>query len=129
MLPSGKGMRYESTVKVASQCLEGVHFNVFRMSLARRIELARRVRELWRQAEFHAAGNEPLEKLEASVLADEVNRLYLRWGLESVEGLLIDGREPTVEDVVNLAPEEFSREVIEAIKKECGLSTEERKNS
>ena len=61
------------------------------MSLGRRIELARRIREMGRKAEFLEAGGDVREKLEAAVLQGEMDRVYLEWGLEAVEGLEIDG--------------------------------------
>ena len=53
-----------------------------RISVGRRIELARRIREIGRKVEFLEAGQDPREKLEAAVLAAEIDRVYLEWGLD-----------------------------------------------
>jgi hypothetical protein len=62
------------------------------------------------------------------LLALEVERLYLEWGLESVSGLDLDGVAATPQSLAERGPEELCREMIQAIKAECGLSDEERKN-
>jgi hypothetical protein len=60
------------------------------MSVGRRIGLARKIREIGRGIEFLEAGD-GRERLEAAVLSGEIDRAYLEWGLEEVEGLVIDG--------------------------------------
>ena len=99
-----------------------------RISVARRIELARRIREIGRRIEFLEAGQDPREKLEAAVLAAEVDRAYLEWGLEEVQGLEIDGEPATPGVLIEKGPMALSAEILTRIKAECGLSGEERKN-
>ncbi|MDQ2843305.1 MAG: hypothetical protein M3Y72_20160 [Acidobacteriota bacterium] len=58
-----------------------------------------------------------------------VSKLYVEWGLSELKGLLIDGRAATVDDLLNLGPEELVDEIVSAIKTESGLTEDERKNS
>ncbi len=125
---SSAAASYESGVNRASVQFPGVAFRVRRMSFGRRLELMRRVRELAQRMEFAEAGEGFADKVEASLLALEVERLYLEWGLESVSGLDLDGVAATPESLAERGPEELCREMIQAIKAECGLSEEERKN-
>jgi hypothetical protein len=121
-------MEYESERTVESKAVPGVRFTIARMSFGRRIELTRRIWELAGRTEYLAAGNEAREKLEAALLAGEVDRTYLSWGLSRIEGLDIDGQPATPELLIANGPEELFREAVAAIKAECGLSEEERKN-
>jgi len=122
-------MRYESRVRVNSKVVEGVSFTVKKMSFGRRLDLLRRVGDLLSRLEYLEGGEGTKEKIEAALLAGEVDRVYLEWGLDSIEGLTIDGEEPTVAVLVERGPEELVREIIEVVKRESGLSEEERKNS
>jgi hypothetical protein len=106
----------------------GVRYRIARISLGRRIELARRVREIGRKLEFFEAGNEARDKLEAAVLQCEIDRAYLEWGLEVVEGLEIDGEAATPELLVERGPLKLAMEILEKIRGECGLKDDERKN-
>ncbi len=121
-------MEYQSMVRRESQCMPGVFFTLVRMSFGRRIELVRRIRELAGRVEFLEAGKEPVEKLEAALLAGEIDRLYLEWGLARIEGLELDGQAATPEGVVRAGPEPLCREILGAVKRELGLSEDERKN-
>ena len=121
-------MMYSSTVDVSSRCCEGVTYKVARISFRRRLELVRRVREIARTMEIDAAGTTMGERLDAAVAAGEIDRLYLEWGLLSVEGLEIDGEPATPQLLLEFGPEELCHEIAAAIKRECGLSPEEQKN-
>jgi hypothetical protein len=121
-------MRYESTITVTSKLAPDVSFTIERMSLGHRIELIRRIRELGQKIEFLDAGSDMKEKIEATLLANEVDRLYLQWGLREVQGLEIDGQPATPELLVSSGPEDLCREITAAIKSECGLNENERKN-
>jgi len=120
--------QYESALTIDSRAAQGVSFAIHRISFGRRMELSRRVRELSRKAEFLAAGTEIDEKLEANILAQEIDAMYLEWGLISVTGLTIDGETATSERLLDKGPEELVREIVTAIRGQCGLSEEERKN-
>jgi len=96
--------------------------------LGKRIDLARRIREIGRKLEFLEAGNDVREKFEAAVLQSEIDRVYLEWGLEAVEGLEIDGEPATPETLIDRGPLDLALEILGRIRAECGLSEEERKN-
>jgi hypothetical protein len=121
-------MVYESLTRVASKSRPGVTLIIRRMSFARRNELIRELRELAQRVEFHEAGGGLRDAIEAAAISAEVDRLYLAWGLAGVEGLVIDGKEATPEEMISAGPEDLSREAVNAIKAECGLSSDERKN-
>jgi hypothetical protein len=125
--PSGV-VRYESTVSIASKAAPGVNFTIHRISFGRRMELSRRVREITRKAEFLEASTELHEKIEANILAQEIDAMYLEWGLVRLNGLIIDGESASAARLLEKGPEEVAREIVGAIKEQCGLSTAERKN-
>src|ERR1700723_2686828 len=120
--------QYESVISIESKAVQGVRFAIHRISFGRRMELSRRVRELSRKAEFLEAGTEMHEKIEASILAQEIDAMYLQWGLVSVDGLIIDGEPATAAHLLEKGPEDLAREIVGAIKEECGLNEAQRKN-
>jgi hypothetical protein len=106
----------------------GVELVIARMTFGRRIELMRLVRDLATRLEYFQAGQEAGHKMEASLLGAEIDRLYVEWGLEEVRGLEIDGERATPRSLVERGPEDLFFEVLAAVKAECGLSENERKN-
>ena len=120
--------KHESREWFDAQTCEGVRFRIARVSVARRIELARKIREIGRKVEFLVAGKDPMEKREAAVLAAEIDRVYLGWGLEEIAGLTIDDEPATPESLIDKGPMDLAREILSRIKRECGLSEDERKN-
>lgn len=137
LLHSGEGFRgrcdrrkhdYESTITIESATMPGVAFGVNRISFGRRMELCRRIREIASNLEFLDAADNVREKVEANLLSHEIDLIYLRWGLVRIEGLSIDGETATVELAVAKGPEALTEEIVEAIKAQCSLSTEQRKN-
>jgi hypothetical protein len=125
--PGGPG-DYESVITVRSRTLPGVTFAIKRISFGRRMELSRRARELSKKAEFLEAGSELRDKIEAGILAQEVDAMYLSWGLVSIAGLTIDGEPATAELLLERGPDEITKEIVAAVKQQCGLSEDERKN-
>lgn len=123
---SGRG--WESRVWFDAQAMPGVRYEILRVSFGRRIELARRIREIGRKMEYLEAGATEKETLEATVLAAEIDRAYLEWGLVSVEGLEIDGAAATPATVVDQGPVDLAVEILSRIKSECGMTEEQRKN-
>ena len=105
-----------------------VRYEIRRISFGGRIELARRIREIGRRAEYLEAGSDVRDKLEATVLAAEIDRAYLEWGLAGVEGLEIDGEAATPASLIDRGPAELAEEILVRIKAECGLTDDERKN-
>lgn len=121
-------MNYESTVTKDSGTCPGVRFVVLRPSLAKRAEITARVRQLLAEHEYRAAGEGMEDRLAAAELESRIDALYIEWGLVRVENLRIDGEECTPRLLIDRGPEELAREVAAAIRSECGLSGEERKN-
>lgn len=121
-------MDYTSIVRKESKSLPGVWFEVHRVSLGRRIELARQIREFSGRMEFAEAGATFSDKVEASALALEIERIYLLWGIRAVGGLTVDGEPATVSAVIERGPESLYREMVEAVRHECGLNEDDRKN-
>jgi hypothetical protein len=128
MLPSPEGFSHESSVWFDAETRAGVRFRLARISIARRIVLARRIREIARKVEFLEAGLDAREKLEAVVLAAEIDRVYLEWGLEEIRGLDIDGDAATPAALIEKGPMDVAKEILARIKRECGLSENQRKN-
>jgi hypothetical protein len=126
LLPEARD--YASTVRYRPRSLAGAVVVLRRMSLGRRIELGRAVRELVGRLEFQQAGQTVADKIDAAVAAAEIDAVYLRWGVAAVEGLNIDGRPANADDLIAAAPEDLVDEIVARIKHECGLSEQERKN-
>lgn len=121
-------MQFESIAVRRSAVCEGVEFRLRRMSFRRRLDLMRAVRDLAKRLEFASAGESSVDRAEAAITAMEIDDVYLRWGLDSVEGLSIDGQVASPDDLIAKGPEALCREIAEAIRGECGLSDDERKN-
>ena len=121
-------MQFESTKTIQSQACEGVAFTIARMTFGRRVDLMRRVRQLSAQLEFANAGQGIADRVEASLAAAAIDEAYLRWGLVGLQGLEIDERVADIETLISCGPESLCREIVSAIKRECALTEEERKN-
>ena len=127
-VPQNGALHYDSVVVIDSKVAPGVKFAIHRVSFGRRMELSRRVREISRKAEFLQASADLHEKIEANILAQEIDAMYLQWGLVRVDGFIIDGEPATAAQLLDKGPEDLAREVVIAIKEQCGLSEAERKN-
>jgi hypothetical protein len=123
-----KTANYQSVIWHESTAVKGVQFATRRVSLAQRIELTHKARELSLKYEFMKAG-EPSDQVEASLADLLVRRLYLEWGLVELRGLTIDGQRSTSEALIEKGPEPLSDEIINTIRAELELSEEEIKNS
>ena len=123
-------MTYESTVKVELRAAPGVEITLRRMSFSRRLELTAALKELLGRIEFATAGEQgTAQEAEVALLCGQVDREYLRWGVVAIEGLLVDGRPADVEVLLDEGPEELVREAVALVRREAGLSEQERKNS
>lgn len=122
-------MNWNSRKVVASKERPGVEFVVALMTFGRRVELMRQVRDLATRLEYFEAGQDAKNGMEASLLGAEIDRLYLRWGIEEIRGLEIDGQPATVDALIERGPEELFVEALAAVRAECGLDENERKNS
>lgn len=121
-------MHWSSSRVVASTACPGVEFAIARISFGRRLELMKRIRDLAARAEFFEAGRDEKNRMEASLLGAEIDRIYVAWGLAGIRGLELDGENATVEGLIERGPEDLFREALEAVRAECGLSETERKN-
>jgi hypothetical protein len=115
-------------MSVRSESHPGVEFVIARMTFGRRLELMRRVRDLAARLEFFEAGQDARNGMEASLLGAEIDKLYILWGVEEVQGLELDGVPATAESLIEQGPEELFGEALAAVKIECGLTENERKN-
>ena len=121
-------MEYPSFEVFHSRLVSGVTYSILKMSFGRRVELTRRIRDLASKREFLEAGETPQDKMDAGLLAAEIDRIYVMWGLKEITGLEVDGVTATPEILADYGPEELYREALSAIKQQCGLSEAERKN-
>lgn len=119
---------YASSEWLDSRVAPGVRYEVVRVSLLRRLEIARRVRGLLSELEYRSAGSEAEDRLSAAMLQASIDRLYIEWGLLRVEGLAIDGAGADAGSLVERGPEALCHEIAEALRRQCRLSEDERKN-
>ena len=119
---------WQSNKTVASEVIPGVEFVIARMTFGRRLELMKRVRDLAARLEYFDAGREEKNRIEASLLGAQLDRLYIQWGLEEIRGLELDGEAATPQLLIDKGPEDLFQEILSAIKSECGLNEQERKN-
>jgi hypothetical protein len=117
---------YESSTWLNSVLCPGVSYRVERMSFGRRIDLMKTIREATAKSEFHdAVGDDG--KMATAILSAEVDRLYIRWGLKEVVGLLIDGIPATPESLLLKGPEKLLQEALASVRSESGLTEAEKK--
>ncbi len=121
-------MEYESYTTVESHACPGVRFRVRRLSLTRRMELVRLIRETGEKLAFYTAGDSVLDTAHAGEIRARMDGLYLRWGLEEISGMTIDGEPISLENLMDRAPDALAREVVEAIQGELFFDENERKN-
>lgn len=148
-------MKYDSKKKVQSKLpgFEDVSFTLKKLTEGRRIKLnlaladvSARLRELVAESETlvptlpegqERATLDPVTLARVRTLTEqtnllidsEVNPAWVRWGLDKIEGLEIDGEAATVETLISDGPAELYTEILTAIRKEAELSPEETKNS
>ncbi len=119
---------WQSSVAVKSVAWPGVELVVARMSFGRRLDLMRRIRDLAARAEFLEAGENGKDRMDASLLAAEIDRLYVEWGVVEIRGIEFNEQAADVRGLLETGPEELFREALAAVKSESGLSETERKN-
>lgn len=119
---------HASTFDVASELYPGVVFRLRRITFRRRLELLKRLQPLVARHEHASAGSSVQEQVSAGISTAEIEHLYLDWGLVSVSGLEIDGENCTPEAMIAQGPEDLCREILGHVRKECGLTEDERKN-
>lgn len=117
---------YESVAQKNSLLSPGICYRVERMSFGRRLELMKAIREMTTRIDF-LEGSGDAGRMETAILSAEVDRLYIRWGLKEVDGLVIDGLPATPESLLAVGPEELVQEALAFIRSECGLDEAEKK--
>jgi len=118
---------FQSLLWLESETIPGVEFSIRKMSLAQRIQLSSRVRELTLRNEFLRAGA-PSDQIEAQLADLLVQKLYIEWAVVDLKGLRIDGQEASLSILIERGPESLVREMAEAIAAHLELSDAERKN-
>ena len=121
-------MEYESTVTGRSALYPDVEFTIARISLARRIELGGRVREIGFKEEFLESSGRLEDEVQVTVMRRRIDRMYLEWGLLNIRGLTIDGVAADVQALIDRGPEDLVREILDVIRHEIALSDAELKN-
>lgn len=125
---SAEARCFESSSWVASRLCPGVSFRIAKMTVRRASHLAAQIHEALSKLEYHEAGNSPADGLRRAELRANIEMLYVRWGLLAIRGLTFDGAAATPETLLALGPRELCSEAVAAIKRECGLNEDERKN-
>lgn len=122
-----KTQRVESVRWMESKEFPGVRCSIREPSLGNRIALTQKLHDLTARNEFLAGGRE-LQQLELVLAELLVQKALIEWGLAAVEGLKIDGENPTTDLLIESGPEKLVAEIAQAIRARCGLTEEERKN-
>ena len=118
----------EITVRYESSVAAGVWFRVRRMTLRQRIQLLEDLYPLYTEAEFLKGGATEAERLMAQVKTLKLQEILLRWGVESVGGLVVNGRELTARELSENAPEELAAEMVQRVQEAAGLTEKQEKN-
>jgi hypothetical protein len=84
------------------------------------------IQEINRRPDVIAAAN--FQQKIASIENNQIMPVYVRALLVAVEGLEIDGQDATPELTITDGPPELYREIVEAVRKELGMSEEEQGN-
>lgn len=119
---------WRSAEDFRSSAYPTVRYRISKMSMGRRLELTRRVRDLTKRLEFASAGTGTEDKMDAAILAGEIDRLYWEFALESIEGIQMNGDAISPTSQFDLGPEDLSREILMRIKQLTQLTDTERKN-
>ncbi|BDC52081.1 hypothetical protein F183_A43960 [Bryobacterales bacterium F-183] len=119
---------WRSAEEYRSTAYPTVKYRISKMSMGRRLELTRRLRDLMKRLEFANAGTSNEDKMDAAILAGEIDRLYWEFAVESIEGIQMNGDEIGPTTQFELGPEDLSREILMRIKQQTQLTETERKN-
>lgn len=123
-------MNYNSCEVFESTATPGVRLHLRRMSFGRRLELTRALRDtVERMDQALAAPAGEVRDADAAALAAEADAACLRWAVEKIEGLEIDGQPATIDSLLSAGPEELVQEILARMRAGIGLSETERKNS
>jgi hypothetical protein len=123
-------MNYLSLLDFESRAIPGVTFRIRRVSFGRRLELAHTLRDrLEAIARLALTEDSPSRAAQTALISAEMDAVHLRWGLDAIEGLEIDGAPATTDSLIDAGPEELVAEILTAVRHETGLDEDERKNS
>jgi len=135
---------YNSTSRYDSQTIPGVVFILKKLTEGRRLELRKMLAEP--QAKMSLIMKElakhnqlPEDQQDASVVSnlsmefddvlyERIHPTWVKWGLKSVEGLVIDGTTLTAENIMDF-PSELFEEILNTVMGGTQLSTDQSKNS
>lgn len=137
--------RYDTTRRQESELFPGVVFFMHKMTEGRRLELRsmlaaanRRIREILREQALIEKTDEDnrdtAKWLELNdefdgIMMEQMNPVWIKWGLKKIEGLENDRDEPLTVEQWKEWPSALVNEVVQAIKAEAELNGQERKNS
>src|SRR2546425_2110033 len=121
-------MNHESTFIYESGWAAGVHVRLRKTTFGRRLELLRKVGDLYKRAAAQQAGTSEAEQLSAEYDKFSADRILLEWAIQSVSGLRIDGQTATPELLIDSGPEELVEELLGIVQKQLGLTDAEIKN-
>src|SRR5712671_2486993 len=106
-------MNYTSTIDLESQAIPGVKFRIRRVTFGRRLDLARILRDrLEAIAKLALATESPARAAQTALLSAEMDCVHLRWGLDAIEGLEIDGAPATADSLIDSGPESLVKEIL-----------------
>jgi hypothetical protein len=92
------------------------------------MDLVRQIRETGEKLAFYMAGDSVVDAAQAGEIRARMDALYIRWALDEIEGMTIDGEPVSVDNLLERGPDRLAREIVETIKDELFLDEEERKN-
>ena len=121
-------MDFQTSTTKDSRTVPEVRYTIRRVSFQGRLDLTRLIGERLARLEYLSAGQSAEDRVGAALLSGEVDRLYIEWGLLSLDGLTVDGVRCDTELLIRSGPEALCAEIAAAIKAECTLSADERKN-
>ena len=145
-------MEYTNTERIESKLFPGVAFVFYKMIEERRIELRRLAADLssklrklatqTRKLEYEFAktdlSDDQKEDLmeqqdlamneTQSVLITELYPLYIKWGIQSVEGLTVNGEACTAPEGLKWGPEKLYHEALGLVQERMGLTEKQIKN-
>ena len=106
----------------------GVRFFIRQISFSSRLELMAAMRDLIAKNEFLRAGDS-LDQTDAAISDLLARSVYLRWGLQEIQGITVAGQPADSDLLIEKGPERLCNEIVEAIRASLELSETERKNS
>jgi hypothetical protein len=125
---SDRAEDWQSGQWVASRTHPGVAYRIGQISLERRGTLLELLQRAIDELRFHEAGEGLADQLRAGRLRVEIQAVYLRWGLQALRHLRIDGEAATPGLLIERGPEDLCQEIAGEIRRRCGLTADERKN-